>query len=106
MWETEMPASRTYSTLANTSLPLHHSPARRTGQVLVRGVHARPRAMSAAVYRGGKLGRHAGLRLTRLVFIQRPIHRVNCARLSPLILARKQRCSRVRLHAADTPFLC
>src|SRR6266446_2742889 len=46
--------SRTYSTLANTSLPLHHSQARRTGQVFVRGVHARPRAMSAAVYHGGK----------------------------------------------------
>src|SRR5260370_26783054 len=49
------------------------------------------RAMSAAVHRRGKLGRHAGLRLTRLAFIQRPIHRVNCARLSPLILARKRR---------------
>ena|SRR5436190_19982152 len=35
--------------------------------------------------------RQAGLRWTRLVFIQRPIHRVNCARLSPVIFARKRR---------------
>src|SRR5580700_10342642 len=92
MWDTEIPASRTYSTFPNTSCS--RCITRRTaGPDSSSCAASTPasRAMSAAVYRRGKLGRQAGLRLTRLVFIQRQIHRVNCARLSPVIFTRKRR---------------
>jgi len=89
--ETEMPASRT-----DTFFPTLHAPVASLAESPDRtGLHARrphrPAGRCLPPCTFAESSADAGLRWTRLVFIQRPIHRVNCARLSPVIFARKRR---------------